>query len=216
MRPYQSPSSLSLFLKCPHAYYLSYIKKVETKVSDDVLFGKWVHEQLENNTDMHPDAQPYVDDLNNWLEVEEDKIEQHEISEMIEIDGMKLKIIKDAITKKGRILDFKITQSPGFYGTSHSLQMKIYSLSNINAPRPILLLFHIKKIKTDSGHMRKYLGMKSEYVCLKNRELQETIRQLKTIHKMIDTCEKDNEYPPSLNGCGRCFYKESCDYYSGF
>jgi len=65
-----SASSLNLFLKCPYAYYLKEIEKVEPQFTEDRVFtGKLVHKTLENyftfrkdNPDENPSLLDFLDD----------------------------------------------------------------------------------------------------------------------------------------------------------
>ncbi|MFN6983138.1 MAG: PD-(D/E)XK nuclease family protein, partial [Brevundimonas sp.] len=43
-----SASSLNLFLRCPYAYYLKELEKVQPAYSERVFIGKLVHKTLEN------------------------------------------------------------------------------------------------------------------------------------------------------------------------
>ncbi len=63
---YLSPSSINLYLQCPYAYFLSYIKKIKLNDDQYSLFGKSIHKILEMyykefNGDLQSSIEKYWD-----------------------------------------------------------------------------------------------------------------------------------------------------------
>ncbi len=207
MRDYESISSLTTFQKCPYAYKLSYIDLIPATVPAKLEFGRWVHKQIENflkGNDYHEDAKPFIHALKDNLGSEIIAIEKEFY---FDIEGITLKGIIDAESIES-IFEFKVTSSPGYYISSISYQLKTYSF--ISKKQPIYLLFEIDKRKQSLKKVHK------EYIPITQMAIEEHIKHLQQIIKMLKSCYENNTFPPSYNNCATCFYKDKCSYYFGW
>lgn len=219
MREYQSVSSLSTFLKCPEAYNLRYNHGVKGKVNEKVEIGSWIHEQLENYPNCHEDAEDFKLALQDYLERTDDEIVEREVRLKHNINGQDILIIIDALTKNGVFIDYKVTTAPNFYIFSSSLQMRLYSyvLNELGMNyKPKYLLFEYKIGQKNNKPFPKLIKLHEDYIPITTLMKEKSRQDALTIVKMIEMCEDRENFPPSMNGCGTCFYKEQCDYYSHY
>lgn len=221
MRSYQSCSSVNAFLSCPQAYKLRYVDNVDPLISDEILTGKYIHDQLEKQIYLCDyDAKPYRDALDRWLEETSDLIIETEKKYQVELpSGKHVVFVADAITKNGLFLEYKITKSPGYYKSIQSRQIRLYTalLHMIGLDyHPVGLLFEYKTAIKNKQPYPKLVQLHVDYPVVTEMQKQQTVDEFSCIVDMIGVCDSMGSYPPSYSNCARCFYKEECDFYMGF
>lgn len=226
-RPYESASSLVRFLGCPYSYKLKYVDKLKPSYRDtekNMEFGSLVHKWMEkigNDRDYKniPDIiLPYIKALHKYLDEEDDEIIMKEQNIFFELGKYKkMKLVIDAITKKGKALEYKITKAPQWYEHQISYQMRIYSLAlrqvGIEA-QPVYLLFENKENKETKEFEFKKLH--PHYPASTDIQKEVWEGEIRYYLKFIDEAHKLGIFPASLINCGKCEYKADCENYNGF
>ncbi len=206
MRDYESASSISAFIQCPHAYYLGYVKGIRTPSSPAMEHGSDIHKQLELMPEHGDHAQEFVDAMDRYLEKEEDVLLHREHKFEFELDGKKFMGIIDAITEKGFIIDYKITTAPSNYAGKVGYQLPLYKIA-LEEGVPRFLLFKV------SRGDRNYEKLLVHDVKLSDSLLSLKKKYILRIVEMIEMCNKDGIFPPSYSNCNTCFYRRHCEYY---
>ena len=204
---------------CNYAYYLRYIEKAPQKTTKKMEYGSWIHKQLELAPYNDKSIQEIVDKVNDFLKEDDDKIISKEKEFMLKIGDYKILMIADVITKNGKIIDYKATENPAYYTNLISWQIRCYSAvmhqKGLNY-KPVYLLIEYKQRMKDKKEYFEPINIHSEFVPITELANIEALKQIETVFKMIDVCYENQSFPPSYNGCGRCFYKENCQYYFGY
>lgn len=226
VREYESASSIVRFLGCPHSYKLKYVDKIVPSYKQckkNMDFGGEVHrwmEKIGNNRDYTgvPDIiRPYIESLHKYLDEDDDEIIMTEWEMIFKLNNKNIKLIIDAITKKGKALEYKITKSPQWYETQLSYQLRIYSLAlqqaSIDA-QPVYLLFENKENK-ETGEF-EFKKLHPHYPATTDIQKDTWKMEINQYITFIDDCHHYGIFPPTLINCGRCEYKADCENYSGF
>lgn len=211
MRKHESASSIGTFLSCNYGYCLNYVDKVKSKVGDAVTSGAAIHRALDKGSKAAR-SQPFIKARDEFLEQEGIEIVKSEEKFILE-GKMSLQGYIDAIGAYIRSgeevnIEYKITSSPGFYESQLSYQARVYSFTG---RKMIYLLFEVDK--KDRYEFKK-LHVKK--VAVSPLAKIESKQWLDTIHDQLKVCYKSGVFPPSFNGCYRCFYKANCKNYWGW
>jgi len=226
VREYESPSSLVRFQGCPYSYKLKYVDEVEPSYRDtkaNMEFGSRVHKWMERignkrNYGGIPEAiTPYIEALHNYLDEDGDEIVETEQTIYYKLRDKKMKFIVDAITKKGKALEYKITKSPQWYENQVSYQMRVYTLALRQAGweiQPVYLLFENKENKKTGDFEFKKLHLRYPASTDIQKECWE--KEIYFYLCLIGAAHSNDVFPPSLINCGKCEYKADCENYVGF
>lgn len=220
----QSASSLSTFLKCPHAYQLRYLDGVEATINDDIEYGQFIHKELEKGLpidETNIDARPYQAALNDWLSINNDRIVERERHIKFSLGHYNFQGYIDFVTENGIAGEMKITKSPGYYTSHIGYQILIYNIAlKQEAPWNLgaYFLFEIdKRINKSSGETtRSFKQLHVSENIVTDLGLSEGEGRLCQICDMVEICEKSAIFPPSFNSCATCLYKGACDHYQGY
>lgn len=212
-RPY-SFSQLNCFISCPQAYYLHYIKGVQSIVNENVTAGAKVHEELEHYPECSEDVKEFSDALGKFLK--DDEIVASEESFYFKINGHDFIAKIDAVTKEKYIIDYKITSAPSYYAKKVGYQLPLYRLA-VGEGSPVYLLFKVSRTKNkETGETDiKFLQLFVQEVDISDDLLERKTKYISRIVDMIELCKTDEIFPPSYNDCNRCFYKHACSYFGG-
>jgi hypothetical protein len=227
IREYESASSLTRFLGCPYSYQLKYIDNVIPTYRDtqkNIIHGSAVHKSLDKfgkTKDLDSVPEPHKDyamALSKYLDKHDDEIIETEKEIVVDLNGHKIFCIIDAITKKGKALEYKITKSPQWYENQLSYQLRIYTLAlkkaNIEAT-PVYLLFENAINKYDDN-LYKLKKLHVHYPVATEIRVETFEREVDHFLKFMSTCYLESIFPPILNNCGKCDYKNDCENYSGY
>lgn len=213
MRELESPSSLTLYIKCPYAYKLSYLDKCrQDEESDALKFGLFIHKELEFKDErvVHPKAKEFVDSVNEYLDGQETNIAETETEIYFEVGGQSFRTRVDAFTHEGVPLEYKVTKSPMFFTSVVSYQIKAISLGlhsqGITLSPVYLLLQHYKQ---------KFRKLIPHIVPFQLSKIKEYREQIAGYVEQIHRSWASNTFPPSYNGCFNCNYKKQCKYFFG-
>jgi len=225
-RPYESASSLVRFQGCPYSYKLKYVDKIEPSYRDtkrNMEFGSRVHKWMDrignkrNYGGIPETIAPYIEALHNYLDEDGDEIIMTEQTIYYTIKDRKIKLIIDAITKKGKALEYKITKSPQWYENQISYQMRVYTLALRQAGlevQPVYLLFENKENKLTKKFDFKKLH--THYPASTDIKKEMWEKEILFYLKFIEEAHLYGVFPPSLINCGKCEYKADCENYNGF
>jgi CRISPR/Cas system-associated exonuclease Cas4 (RecB family) len=221
---YISASQLDRFMTCPHSYEISYYRGIKTEGNKFTEFGSGVHEALEKfySEDAYNQIDPkhfgYLNAVQRWLDKNDDEIIATEIEMEFKLGKWTIYGFVDAITKKGYIIDYKITSAPSRYKSGLHYQLPLYILGmeamGYGALKPAYIL-----LKRDSDF--NFVGNKGGEVDFYSPNIPK--KRLKKIETMIlsvlENMDRDWEsgvFPyKTADHCKMCFVRQHCEFYSG-
>ena len=215
-RSIESNSSLTTFIECPYKYYQAYILKRTSETTRKVQDGQWIHQQLEkwvnDEYEPHEESDEYINALKDWLDQTGITIQAaEETYHFLVADKYKYQMKADAVTDNF-VIDFKVTAAPAYYSWVQSYQARLYSygMRILGTPKQFVYLL-FERNKTTLGFKQLHV-FHSNLTDIGFMETEIFIEQWEALRA---SCYENNNFPPSLNGCGSCFYKKTCEFYEG-
>lgn len=196
-----SPSQVKLFLKCPYAYYLRYVKKVyPTDIPDYITKGENIHEIIfsEKDNPLSPVAKETWNRIKKYVDPSKLIIEPN--LEKLFKDNIILIGIPDLVSTS-IILDIKTTQNPNWMNIAtkpDKLQMEFYSMLT-----GIKELYIVKVFYCDYHNEATIIKVNSD----KNLHnlIKDSLYEIKKIlNSEIEPKPKHTDY------CSRCMWKSAC------
>lgn len=211
----QSASSITTYLKCPHAYELKYVFCLTPETTEEMEYGRWLNDEI-LKPDCDEKAKPYREALLQWLAENDDEVIDQEVKIEFGFNGYTFLGYLDFLTKKRRAIEMKVTGNPGYYQNFISYQLEIYELGFLTLNHPywgIYLLFEKDKRKGKEGDFRKLHQCNNAITPLMKNE---TIDHLTFICQQIEKSYQQHIFVPTYNECHKCLMKKHCNYYWGF
>jgi CRISPR/Cas system-associated exonuclease Cas4 (RecB family) len=172
---------------------------------DGVEIGTEIHGLLERYPECPEEIQEFSEALEKFLKDDEIIAAEKTLNYKIGKHSFVSKI--DALTKKGYIIDYKITSAPSYYGRKVGYQLPMYRIAN-GEGQPVYLLF-----KVNPRNRREFITLIIQESHLSKDLLKRKKKYIARIVEMIEMCKEDGIFPPSYSDCNRCFYRHKCPYY---
>lgn len=204
-----SATGISMFAECPNAYRLKYLYGFEMPSTEDMEFGKYVGEQIVKPILKDEKLRDYWNALHGYLAETNDEIIETERHFEIEINGQVYHGYFDFVTRNNVVGEIKITGSPLFYLAKMSYQIQLYNI----AARDEYKVNYILMEKDKDNSFKKMI---TSLQFMTDLGAYASIEHIQKITEQINSCEKDDVFPPSYSNCHRCGFKQHCSYYYGF
>lgn len=222
--PYVSASQMEKFMTCQHSYEISYYRGVKTEGSKYTEIGRKVHKALEeffhedHYPQIEPDMFPYIKAVDELLRENGDEIIETEKEINFEIDGNRVHGFVDAITKKGYILDFKVTSSPSRLKNGLPYQLPIYKLAleemGYGSLKPAYILLKRNAALEFVGDKKGKAEMYAPNIT--KGMMKEIKKNLSSILGEMDRSWKSGVFPYKTGEqCKNCFVSHYCKFYNG-
>jgi len=187
---------------------LSYVDNIKPSLPKQVEYGKWIHKELDRwvrGEPPHPEVLPFVDALERWLEMVNQKIEQSEHEFKVWYKDYCFHGVIDALTPQ-YALEYKITTFPQRYQRRVDYQTALYSYYiQHHSKQLIYLLFEVKGQNFQKLHI--------EYPVISPVIIQQRLDEMVKVCDLIKSCYETGNFPPNFKSCPNCFFKEVCGEY---